>query len=168
MASTTTCDAILTQVETILPFRTSFLRDGASGKSFAIVQGNDSITSLNYTVYERTADAFGNKQFGGVVDGNIFSFLITKGSTYFIVASINDDEDDSLHWVVDPNKRRLGVSGKKRVAADVPAAAGIEKDAIAVSESAPVTSSTAEVKKDKEPAEPKAKKTRANPVAAVN
>lgn len=164
MAATTASDASLPVAESNLPFRTSFLRDGASGKSFAIVQGNDSITSLNYTVYERTADAFGNKQFSGTVDGNIFSFLITKGSTYFIVARINECDDTSLHWVVDPNKRRLGVSGKKRSAES--AAAGSDtaalKDAPAPEPAAPA----AEIKKEAKDAAPKAKKAKtAAPVA---
>lgn len=165
MAAPVAPDASLPQAEANLPFRTSFLRDGASGKSFAIVQGNDSISSLNYTVYERTADAFGNRHFSGTVDSNIFSFLITKGSTYFIVANINEDENESLHWVVDPNKRRLGVSGKKR-AADAPAAApsdsAITKDVPAPVAEA-VAAASADVKKDA-PA-PKAKKAKTAPVA---
>ena len=106
--------------ESDLLFKTSFLRDGASGKSFAIIQANDSVKSLSYTVYERSAELFGSRSFGGSIDADapVFSFTISKGSKYWIVATINGDNNSPVHFEVDPNKRRLGVgAGKKRAAA---------------------------------------------------
>lgn len=106
--------------ESDLLFKTSFLRDGASGKSFAIIQANDSVKSLSYTVYERSTELFGSRSFVGSIDADapVFSFTISKGSKYWIVATINGDGNSTVHFEVDPNKRRLGVgAGKKRAAA---------------------------------------------------
>jgi hypothetical protein len=108
-------------------FKTSFLRDGSSGKSFAIVQANESVNYLEYTVYERSTDTFGNSLWSGSlsVQAPTFSFIITKGSTYFIVATLNNDPALKVHFTVDPNKRRLGITKKRPVedAAAAPAAA---------------------------------------------
>lgn len=104
--------------ESDLLFKTSFLRDGASGKSFAIVQANDSVNTVDYTVYERSSELFSTRSFSGSVaaDAPVFSFTINKGSKYWIVASING-QSNLVHFEVDPNKRRLGVgAGKKRAA----------------------------------------------------
>ena len=125
--------------ESDLLFKTSFLRDGASGKSFAIVQANDSIKSLSYTVYERSAELFGSRSFGGSIDADapVFSFTISKGSKYWIVATINGDGNSTVHFEVDPNKRRLGVgAGKKR------ASAGDAAPVDAAATSAPETDKT--------------------------
>lgn len=122
-------------------FKTSFLRDGSSGKSFAIVQANESVNYLEYTVYERSTDTFGNSLWSGSlsVQSPTFSFIITKGSTYFIVATLNNDPALKVHFTVDPNKRRLGISKKRPVedAAAAPAAAPEGAGAAAPAEAAP-------------------------------
>lgn len=105
--------------ETEALFKTSFLRDGSSGKSFAIVQAAESVQTLSYIVYERSAEAFSTKSFAGQVeaDAPTFSFTITRGSKYWVVVDINNSSS-TIHFEVDPNKRRLGVgAGKKRAAA---------------------------------------------------
>lgn len=108
-------------------FKTSFLRDGSSGKSFAIVQANESVSTLEYTVYERSTDTFSNALWSGSlsVQAPTFSFVITKGSTYFIVATLNNDPALKVHFTVDPNKRRLGIS-KKRPAEAAEAAPALD------------------------------------------
>lgn len=158
MAATASTTAPVVTEETNTLFRTSFLRDGATGRCFAIVQGPDSITSLHWTVYERTSDAFGNNTFSGQADGNLFSFLITKGSTYFIVASYGGEQ---WHFLVDPNKRRLGASALKKRAAPEAAASDAPAPAATPATEAPVA---AEKLKDA----PKAKKAKqaAAPTAA--
>jgi len=127
--------------ESDLLFKTSFLRDGASGKSFAIIQANESVQSLSYTVYERSAELFGSRSFGGSIDADapVFSFTISKGSKYWIVATINGDNNSTVHFEVDPNKRRLGVgAGKKRAAAgDAAPAEGASAAAASSSTPAP-------------------------------
>jgi len=160
-ASTASTVAPVVLEETNTLFRTSFLRDGTTGRCFAIVQGPDSISSLQWTVYERTSDAFGNNTFSGQADGNLFSFLITKGSTYFIVASYGSEQ---WHFLVDPNKRRLNASTLKKRAApeatasDAPAASAATSDAPAAPEKLKDAPKARESKKAKQAA--------ATPIAA--
>jgi hypothetical protein len=160
-AATSTASTVAPVVleETNTLFRTSFLRDGSTGRCFAIVQGPDSISSLQWTVYERTSDAFGSNTFSGQADGNLFSFLITKGSTYFIVASYGSEQ---WHFLVDPNKRRLNASTlKKRAApeaaasdAAAPATSAATSDAPAAPEKLKDAPKARESKKAKQAATP--------------
>lgn len=131
-------------------FKTSFLRDGSSGKSFAIVQANESVTFLEYTVYERSTDTFSNSLWNGSlsVQAPTFSFVITKGSTYFIVATLNNDPALKVHFTVDPNKRRLGIS-KKRPAEAADVAPALEASEAAAPEAGAAGSVPAPEKKSK-------------------
>ena len=96
MASTTATivdvDTLPVSAESEALFKTSFLRDGSSGKSFAIIQANESVKSLNYTVYERSTETFSTHSFQGSVEAEspVFSFTISKGSKYWVIAYIND------------------------------------------------------------------------------
>jgi hypothetical protein len=124
-------DALPVTVESESLFKTSFLRDGSSGKSFAIIQANESIQSVSYTVYERSAEAFSTRSFQGSVtaDAPVFSFIISKGSKYWVIADTNS-VNNIICFEVDPNKRRLGVgANKKRAAAAEPAAISDDKAA---------------------------------------
>jgi hypothetical protein len=147
--------------ETEALFKTSFLRDGSSGKSFAIVQANESVTALSYAVYERNGDVFSSGHFEGSINASAptFSFTITKGSKYWVIAHINN-ELSAVHFEVDPNKRRLGVgAGKKRAAAPDSAPADPAAPAAAAS-----TSAAADA--DKAPAAPAADKPRSKKIKA--
>lgn len=158
------------------PFTTSFLRDGATGKSYAIIHFGDANKAVSYTVYERESpSAISSSFLSGCVNdksGAAFTFPITKGSTYFVIVKSGEE---SLSWTVDPNKRRVAggasSSGSKKRAADgEPVAASDASAAAAAPAAAPAAAAAASAapaaaeKKDKSPAK-KEKKAKATPTA---
>jgi hypothetical protein len=102
-------------------FTTFYTRDTA-GNTIVNLQYNGAAGSdLSFTVFERDpATPFSSRTLSGSVSGSsLFSFGVTKGSTYFVTASAGGNK---VHWLVDPNRRRVGVS-KKRTAEESGAAA---------------------------------------------
>ncbi len=154
--------AVVAAAAPAAPFTTSFLRDGATGKSYAIIHFNESNSTINFTVYERqSATAIGTSAVTGSSNnstGATIVFPISKGSTYFVIATTPSGE--SLSWTVDPNKRRVGsgVSGgaKKRTAEGEPVAAA--KDEAAAAAPAPAVAAAPAVAGGAAAAAPKEKK----------
>lgn len=135
-------------------FTTFYTRDTA-GNTIVNLQYNGASSDLSFAVFERDpATPFSSRTLGGSVSGSsLFSFGVTKGSTYFVTASAGDNK---VHWLVDPNRRRVGAS-KKRVAEDgatATATTATPAPAAAVIEVAPVVAAAAE---EKAPAAKKAK-----------
>lgn len=166
-ADATATTAAAAVVAPATPFTTSFLRDGATGKSYAIIHFNEQILSVNFTVYERqSASAISTSSLSGSSTngtGATIVFPITKGSTYFVIATTPSGE--SLSWTVDPNKRRVGggaSASKKRTAEGEPVAAPKDEApatsaAPAAAAAAPATSAAAAPKEKKEKSAPAAK-----------
>jgi len=124
-----------------VPFTTACFRDSASGVNYALVQCANHVESVVYTVYDgccaatdpgtrRLTGTAGSSNPGGSIategeqrTGITFSFPVQKGTTYFIVAELTYDEEhggttQTLHWSVDPNKRRTGAKRKRASATD--------------------------------------------------
>jgi hypothetical protein len=157
-------------------FHTCFLRDGTSNKSFAIVHFNPAVTSVEYQIYERNASSpIGSESINGSAVNNSadagpsFTFVVTKQSTYFVIAritAVNGDETvtKTLHWSMDPNKRRVvSASSKKRTAAE----AATTTDPAATEAAAPAPAKGKDEKAEPKPEAPKeekaAKKSKAVP-----
>lgn len=162
--------AVVAAAAPAAPFTTSFLRDGATGKSYAIIHFNESNSTINFTVYERqSATAIGTSAVTGSSNnstGATIVFPISKGSTYFVIATTPSGE--SLSWTVDPNKRRVGsgVSGgaKKRTAEGEPVAAAKDEAAAAPAPApAPAVAAAPAVAGGAAAAAPKEKKEKAAP-----
>lgn len=117
-------------------FNTHFVREGTN--NYAIVQGDEKVVSVQYNVSERpSTSSISSRTFSGKVDrpqslyqwdsvaeggepgqlppNNVcFTFPIIKGSIYFIQLTFDaEGQQHSIHYTVDPNKRRL-TAGKKR------------------------------------------------------
>ncbi len=158
-------------------FHTCFLRDGTSNKSFAIVHFNAAVTSVEYQIYERNASSpIGSESIAGSATntsedaGPTFTFAVTKQSTYFVIARVTashggETVTKTLHWSMDPNKRRVvSASSKKRTA---PEATTTEAGAAAAPETpaaaAPVKADKAESKTEGAKDEKAPKKSKAVP-----
>ena len=156
------------------PFTTSFLRDGATGKSYAIIHFSESYATITYTVYEReTPASIGTGFLNGTSSnrtGATVVFPINKGFTYFVVANTGNGE--TLSWTVDPNKRRVGSGvsgGAKKRSAEGEQVAAAPKDEAAPAAAAPASAAAAapavaapkEKKEKAAPKEPKEKKSKA-------
>lgn len=153
------------------PFTTSFLRDGATGKSYVIIHFGENYAGVSYTVYERESPfAISTTSLSGSVTdskGATFTFPTTKGSAYFVVVKAGDE---SLSWTVDPNKRRVVGASKKRAAEQTDASASAAADATPAA-AAPVAAASAaaasEPKADKGEKAPKKKKSDKGASASV-
>ncbi len=131
-------------------FHTCFLRDGTSNKSFAIVHFNPAVSSVEYQIYERNASSpVGSESINGSASnssadaGPTFTFAVTKQSTYFVIARVTASNGNgetvtkTLHWSMDPNKRRVvSASSKKRTAAEAASTEGAAPAAAAAPETA--------------------------------
>jgi hypothetical protein len=139
-------------------FTTFYTRDTA-GNTIVNLQYNGAAGSdLSFTVFERDpATPFSSRTLSGSVSGsNLFSFSVTKGSTYFVTASAGGNK---VHWLVDPNRRRVGVSKKRTAEEGGAAAAAPAPAAAAVIEVAPAPAAPAAAA---EAAPPAPKKTKAS------
>lgn len=149
-------------------FHTCFLRDGTSNKSFAIVHFNAAVSAVEYQIYERNASApvgfesiTGTANNNGADAGPTFTFAVTKQSTYFVIARVTASNNGetvtkTLHWSMDPNKRRVvAASSKKRTASEATTA---EAAATTAAADAPAAAPAPAAKADKAEAKPEAAK----------
>jgi hypothetical protein len=132
-----------------VPFTSTCFKEAGSGCTYVLVQCADHIDQVNYTVYDGCRDAStpGTRRVTGAAQcspdaalsttegdagrhGPAFSFPVKKGNTYFIVANLTYDEEHggatcTMHWSVDPNKRRAGAKrSRPTTAVDAASATG--------------------------------------------